>query len=90
MYLLSPLKERVKNGSFIAVEQSAEGVPFNIADEEFNKLLVSVDGIYPNLARFVNSTRNQLVKDNKYSLDGKSLLEKTLREPLEFFDFNGH
>jgi hypothetical protein len=84
------LKESFKNGSFIAVEQSAEVVPFDISEEEFNKLFVLVDGIYPKLARVVKSTRNQLMKDNKYSLDGKSLLEKILREPLECFDFNRH
>jgi hypothetical protein len=69
--MLSPLKESFKNGSFIAVERSADVVPLEIAGEEFKTLFVLVDGIYPKLARVVKGYKEPEVRDNSYSLEGK-------------------
>ena len=44
---LSPFLASLVDGSFIDVEQQAGAVPFTIDVEEFNKLFVLVDGIYP-------------------------------------------
>jgi hypothetical protein len=80
--MLSPLKESFKNGSFIAVEHTADVVPFDIAGEEFKTLFVLVDGVYPKLARVVKGYKEPAVRDDNCSLEGKSLLEKIWREPL--------
>ena len=40
------------NGSFSRLEAGAGVVPFNVTDEEFKKLFVLVDGIYPRYSRF--------------------------------------
>jgi Plant transposon protein len=50
---LSPLLDKVTNGSFTMVEEAAKVVPYNIGTENFNKMYVLVDGIYPKYSRFV-------------------------------------
>ena len=50
---LSPLMGRMTDGSFSSLEKEAGVVPFTIEGEEFDKLYVLVDGIYPKYSRFV-------------------------------------
>ncbi len=50
---LSPFQECLLDGSFEERESRYGVVPFKIADEEFNKMFVVVDGIYINYANFI-------------------------------------
>ena len=50
---LSPLLERLVDGSFEKLEKEAGVVPYDINGETFNKVFVLVDGIYPKFSRFV-------------------------------------
>ena len=50
---LSPFLGSLVNGKFVELEGEAGVIPFQVHDEEFNKLFVLVDGIYPRYSRFV-------------------------------------
>jgi hypothetical protein len=50
---LSPFLESLKDGSFKRVEETSEAVPFELDGEQFDRLYILTDGIYPNYARFV-------------------------------------
>ena len=54
---LSPLLDRMTNGSFIKLERQSKVVPFFIEGEEhsFNNTYFLVDGIYPRYTRFVKA-----------------------------------
>lgn len=54
---LSPLLNSFTDGSFEGLERQAGVVPFAIHDQEFSKMFVLVDGIYPQWARFVKAMR---------------------------------
>jgi hypothetical protein len=44
---LSPFMDRLLDGTFHELEAEAAVVPFMIKEEQFNKVFVLVDGIYP-------------------------------------------
>jgi hypothetical protein len=44
---LSPFMDRLLHGTFHELEAEAAVVPFMIKEEQFNKVFVLVDGIYP-------------------------------------------
>jgi hypothetical protein len=50
---LSPLKEAFLDGSLEDLEK--ESVPFKIGEDEFHKIYLLVDGIYPKFSRFVKA-----------------------------------
>jgi hypothetical protein len=52
---LSPLLEKMLDGSFAEVEQNV--VPFKVGDDEFRRLFFLVDGIYPPWSRFVKGIK---------------------------------
>ena len=54
---LSPLLERMIDGSFEQIEREAQVVPFTIEGEEFNQTWITVDGIYPRWSRFVRGIK---------------------------------
>ena len=54
---LSPFQECLLDGSFEEREHRSGVVLFKIADEEFNKMFVLVDGIYMNYAHFVKGIK---------------------------------
>jgi hypothetical protein len=56
----SPLMEAMTDGTFAAVEQESEVVPFAIGDQIFDKLYVLVDGIYPRYSRFVRGFKQPI------------------------------
>ena len=61
---LSPLLDRMTNGSFTEFEQEAGVVPYrigNIDPEPFNKTYFLVDGIYPRYTRFVKGMTSPMV-----------------------------
>jgi len=56
------------DGSFEERECRFGVVPYKIADEEFNKMFVLVDGIYMNYARFVKGIKLPVSKEEtKYT-----------------------
>ena len=50
---LSPLLVSLVDGSFAELEKLAKVVPFQLLLEEFEKMFILVDGIYPPYSRFV-------------------------------------
>jgi hypothetical protein len=68
IFSLSPLLDRMLDGSFHEVEQEAGLVPFKIHNEEFTKTFILVDGIYPKYSRFVTpKTEPILPEEKKYT-----------------------
>ena len=63
---LSPFLESLVDGTFIELEQSAGTVPFKVLDEEFNKMFVLVDGIYPSYSRFVRGLKEPVTDRETY------------------------
>jgi Plant transposon protein len=50
----SPLLKKMTDGSFSALERESRVVPFSIImNQDFDKLFMLVDGIYPKFSRFV-------------------------------------
>jgi hypothetical protein len=64
---LSPLLDRMTNGTFSRVEAEAGVVPFFIDGEMegFNKTYFLVDGIYPRYTRFVKGMRQPILEEDK-------------------------
>jgi len=60
---LSPLLERLIDGSFDELEKEARVVPFKIEEEEFSKLFILVDGIYPKYCRFVKGIKEPITPE---------------------------
>ena len=60
---LSPLLEALLDGTFEELEQAV--VPFTISEEEFNKLFIFVDGIYPRYSRFVKGMKEPVTDGEK-------------------------
>lgn len=60
---LSELFEKLINGSFVLTEDDL--VPFIISGEEFNKLFILVDGIYPQWSRFVKGMKEPIYQAEK-------------------------
>ena len=60
---LSPLLNGFLDGDFEAREAGA--TPFNIGSEEFNKLFLLVDGIYPRYSRFVKAIKEPISHNEK-------------------------
>jgi hypothetical protein len=54
---LSPLLDRMVDGSFHKLEKEANVVPFKIDNEEFKQTWITVDGIYPAYSRFVRGIK---------------------------------
>jgi hypothetical protein len=64
---LSPLLDRMTNGTFTALEAEAGVTPFFIDGEieGFNKTYFLVDGIYPRYTRFVKGVREPILEEDK-------------------------
>ena len=60
---LSPLMEMFLNGEMEKLE--SEVVPFKIGEEEFKKLYLLVDGIYPVRTRFVKAIKEPISDEEK-------------------------
>ena len=59
IFSLSPLLERLLNGTFEEAERQAGVVPFTIGNSDpFNRTFILVDGIYPQYSRFVRGIKN--------------------------------
>jgi hypothetical protein len=62
---LSPFMDRLLDGTIHEVEAEAAVVPFFIKEEQFNKVFVHVDGIYPSYSRFVRGIKVTATKEEK-------------------------
>ena len=60
---MSPLMDRILDGTFQELEKDL--VPFKIGDEEFNRLYMLVDGIYPKWSRFVKAILQPVRRDER-------------------------
>jgi hypothetical protein len=69
---MSPLLERMVDGTFHEVEETCGVVPFQI------------DGEHPKHSRFIMGSRNRYQQKRGNLRDGKNLPGRTLRELLEF------
>jgi hypothetical protein len=49
--------DRLIDGTFHELEAEAAVIPFQIKEEQFNKVFVLVDGIYPSYSRFVRGIK---------------------------------
>ncbi len=66
--VLSPFQECLLDGSFDEKGCRSGVVPLKIADEEFNKMFLLVDGIYMNYACFVMGIKlSASIKETKYT-----------------------
>jgi hypothetical protein len=62
---LSPLLDRLLDGSFQEVGRVSGAVPFVISDHQFNKTWITVDGIYPQYSRFVRGVKEPITQRDK-------------------------
>jgi hypothetical protein len=64
---LSPLLDRMTNGTFTALEAESGVIPFFIDGEieGFNKTYFLVDGIYPRYTRFVKGMKEPILEEDK-------------------------
>jgi hypothetical protein len=76
---LFPFLASLLDGYFIEMEQASGVVPFEISDEEFDLLFVSLmDGIYPSFARFMCGNLMPVTEHEKSTPNGKKQKGKTL------------
>jgi hypothetical protein len=65
---MSPLLDRMVDGTFHQLEHDAGVVPFEVIGEEFNKCFILVDGIYPQFSRFIKGIKEPIApQEKKYS-----------------------
>ncbi|KAG7371276.1 plant transposon protein [Nitzschia inconspicua] len=62
---MSPLMDRLIDGSFHDLEEEAGVVPFKILQHEFKKTWITVDGIYPKYNRFVKGIKRPVTQQEK-------------------------
>jgi hypothetical protein len=62
---LSPLLDRMTNGTFSQLEEEAGVIPFLIQGEPFRRTYFLVDGIYPRYSRFVKAVREPITDQEK-------------------------
>ena len=62
---LSPLLDRMTNGTFGQLEEEAGVVPFIVHGEAFRRTYFLVDGIYPRYTRFVKAVREPITDQEK-------------------------
>jgi hypothetical protein len=62
---LSPFMDRFLDGTFHELEAEAAVVPFMIKEEQFNKVFVLVDGIYPSYSRFIRGIKVPATREEK-------------------------
>ena len=64
----SNLLEMMLDGTLARLERESGTVPYKIAEEEFDKLFLLVDGIYPKYSRFVQGIKDPLTPiDSDYT-----------------------
>jgi hypothetical protein len=65
---LSPLLDRLTDGSFTTIEAESGVVPYQIGTAEFQKTFLLVDGIYPSYSRFVKCIKQPITpKERRFT-----------------------
>jgi hypothetical protein len=82
------LLDMMVDGTLHALEREAGVVPFQINNQEFNKVFVLVDGIYPRYNRFVKSQKNPITTTAQQRF---AAWQEAVRKDIEraFGDFEG-
>ena len=62
IFNVSPFKDNLMNGVFDYREDLSGVVPYKICDEEFSKMFILVDGIYPSYSRFVKAIKQPITR----------------------------
>ncbi len=62
---LSRIMKIFLNGELEKLEKDADVIPFSIGDEEFDKLFLLVDGIYPKYSRFMKGIKDPLTNEER-------------------------
>jgi hypothetical protein len=90
---LSPFMDRLLDGTFHVLEAEATVVPFMIKEEQFNKVFVLVDGIYPPYSRFVRGIKVPATREEKkytsWQEGARKYVERAigvLKNTLQFLD----
>jgi hypothetical protein len=73
---LSELFEKLIDGTFLELEKDV--VPYNISGEEFNKLFILVDGIYPQWSMFVKGMKEPIFDAEKKFSDWQESARKDI------------
>ena len=75
--MMSPLLEKMIDGTFVDLEQGL--IPFKIANGQFTRLFMLVDGIYPQWSRFVKGLKEPVL----YSERQFSAWQESSRKDIE-------
>ena len=70
------------NGKFKQIKRESNVTPFHIWNENFDSLYILVNGIYPNLSRFVKGIKYH--RQKQIILNGKKTWKRTLREHVGY------
>jgi hypothetical protein len=62
---VTPLLDRMVDGSFHKLEEETNVVPFRIGSEEFKHTWITADGIYPAYSRFVKGIKDPTNQEEK-------------------------
>ena len=62
IFNVSPFKDNLMNGVFDYREDLSGVVPYKICNEEFSKMFILVDGIYPSYSRFVKAIKQPIIR----------------------------
>ena len=81
---LSPLLDRMLDGSFHTVEAESGAIPYDVNGMQFTKLFLLVDGIYPSYSRFVRGIKQPITQKQKTTQLGKRHAEKMSNVRLVF------
>jgi hypothetical protein len=81
----SPLLDMMVDGTLHALEREAGVVPFQINDQEFDKVFVLVDGIYPSYNRFVKSQKNPITTAQQRLAAWQEAVRKDIERAFDVF-----
>jgi hypothetical protein len=76
---LSPFLESLVDGSFMALEEAAGAVQFNVGGENFNALFALFDGIYPRYSRSVKGIPMPLTAQEIAFSEWQQLSQKDIK-----------
>ena len=62
IFNVCPFKDNLMNGVFDYREDLSGVVPYKIGNEEFLKMFILVDGIYPSYSRFVKAIKQPITQ----------------------------
>ena len=66
---LSPFLDSLTNGHFKELEERSGVVPHKMLEEQFPKMFMCVDGIYPQCCRFVKGFKEPITREEQVHSD---------------------